>query len=364
MLDYLNGLRALLAMWVFYGHLAVTCAFNVPVLAAPGAAVDGFMIISGFLMVYTTQRTLGQGVTVHKAWHFHAARWFRIAPLYYVLLAVVAVSAMTWRTWADHWTQAMLISPLKLDMAGPRTDGLSDVAGVLSHLSFTFGLMPGHVEALPLPDWSLSLEMQFYLLFPLFCLFDFTRPIAMLTLAALGTAMAVWSPSHLGAYLVPGSLAHFTQPSALIYKLNVFFSGMLLARWLLANQASGVRRGLLLVVALACLAPSRPTVWVFFALFVFLLTHPESDVAKFLARPTFKVLGDWSYAVYLVHVFLMVPILYWMQVRWDVLAWPAAERYGLACLMCSPVVFGAAALLHKWIELPGMAFGRRVLARS
>ena len=50
---------------------------------------------------------------------------------------------------------------------GPcRRSRRSRVADLLSHLTILFGLIPGHTASSGLPDWSLSLEMQFHAVFP------------------------------------------------------------------------------------------------------------------------------------------------------------------------------------------------------
>jgi len=48
----LDGIRGLLAMWVFWGHICIFVGLKMPILGTPALAVDLFMLLSGFLMAY------------------------------------------------------------------------------------------------------------------------------------------------------------------------------------------------------------------------------------------------------------------------------------------------------------------------
>lgn len=359
-LPFLDGLSGVLAIWVFWGHLSAICGLNVPGLSAPGSAVDVFMLLSGFLMVHTTRSTL----RAHPDWphttRFYIGRWFRIAPLYYALLLVC------W--WGSAWLSALTVpwydtvfgDEAAIHMS--KLHGLDSAGGVIAHLTFVFGLMPSLVSSTLMPDWSLSLEMQFYLVFPLLCLVRFERWGALVPLAAGSILLGVVAPWWFGRYATPGTLAHFTQPSLLVLKLHVFLAGMLVAYGLPGMRTSSADRWRM-VVAFACVLPSRPIVWVCFAGMCFLLWAPKSLPARVLSWRFMRVLGDLSYAVYLSHLILLAPVLYclhaWFQVA-DLGAW---SRYGITLVACSTVVFPVCWVLHHTIEKPMMSVGARFTKR-
>ncbi len=360
-LSFLDALRAGLALWVFWGHLAVMCAFNVPVLSAPGAAVDGFMIISGFLMVYTTQRTLGQAITMPSVRDFYLTRFFRIAPLYYVMLLLSGLCVVPWTSMRDTWwsaSQGAAAAPLEA------MTGLSSLEGIVAHATFVFGLFPSWVMSVPLPDWSLSLEMQFYVLFPLLCAMGYLRRWRMVCLVAVTTLCALMLPQYLGYFVTPGLWAHYVQPSVIALKLNVFVAGMLLAHWHVQHAGKSIHDKFSLGMAVLCLASVKPVVWLFFLLLCYLLCNPCGRLSSMFSRPVFSRLGDWSYGIYLIHTFSMVPVLWGMDQVWQMSQWSPWMRYAVSAGVCSALVLTMAAMLHHLVEKPGIQLGRRLLAKD
>lgn len=359
-LAHLDALRAGLAMWVFWGHLSVLCDLHVPVLSAPGAAVDCFMVISGFLMVFTTRRTLGASPNLRNALNFYVVRFFRIAPLYYLMLLVCAPVAAEWDQLRTQWLQALHGS--NAPTPEPMT-GLATPSGVLAHATFTFGLIPSLVDSVPLPDWSLSLEMQFYLLFPLLAPWAWQHPIGRVALVVGGAWLSWVVPQYLGSYSAPGLWAHFVQPSVILFKLNVFVCGMLMAHWYIGG-ASWQRSDLSsLTLAGLCLVTSKPQVWIFAALLVYLLASPSSRLAGVLSHRLFSKLGDWSYGVYLIHIFLACPLLWCLEQAWQVSSLGPVQRFAIAAPACTVLVLFASAALYRLVEQPGMNVGRRLTQR-
>ncbi len=361
MLGYLNGLRALLAMWVFLGHLSVVCGAKIPVVSSAGPAVDGFMIISGFLMVFTTRRTLGLQATVPGAVQFYLARFFRLAPLYFLMVFIVWTLGPSWEDISSAWDAGIERYNPGVQLHGAVYDGLQQEHGLLVHLTFMHGLLPDFTASTPLPDWSLSLEMQFYLLFPVLCAAAVLSVGKAPWMTILCVALAWVTPVYLGAYLTPGLWAHFTQPSVLSYKLNVFLCGMLLAKWFEQQQGAKRNSYLWLGLSVICLLPSRPSVWVVYAALIFMMIRPVSWLSRFMSTRPLAVLGDWSYAVYLIHIFAMVPILWLLDAQIGLVQWSASARFALACLVCIPAILLMSAVLYRLVEKPGIALGRRIV---
>ncbi|TDP88522.1 peptidoglycan/LPS O-acetylase OafA/YrhL [Aquabacterium commune] len=359
-LAYLDALRAGLAMWVFLGHLSGFCDWHVPVLATPGSAVDCFMLVSGFLMVYTTRKTLGAASTVRNAWIFYLGRFFRIAPLYYLTLLACAPVAAEWDQLRTQWHQA-LHGPHAV--AYEEMTGLASWPGVVAHLTFAFGLIPSLVNSVPLPDWSLSLEMQFYLLFPLMAPWAWQHPVGRVALVVTSAVLSWVVPAYFGRYAEPGAWYHFVQPSMILFKLNVFVAGMLVAAWHVRGARwDGAALSTVVLVAVSLLT-SRPQVWMFLALFMYLLSSPNSKLAAFFSRRVFGKLGDWSYGIYLVHIFLVFPVLWWLEQHWRLSAFSPAQRFAIAAPVCTVIVLAVSAFLHRTVEMPGVKFGRRFMPR-
>ena len=197
----LDGLRAI-------AFLAVAVSHWIPVADHPllpfGTGVQLFFVLSGFLItgILLRSRPDDLGVSLcHVLRIFYARRVLRIFPLYYGVLALAAIFAISpiATTWPWH-------------------------VGYLSNFHFAFR---GHTNALTDPFlhlWSLSVEEQFYLVWPFVVLL--LRPRALLVTlwisvvgsmvfrvgiahAAPGLATVRYlTPSCLDALAVGGLIAH------------------------------------------------------------------------------------------------------------------------------------------------------------
>ena len=88
-IGFLDALRGFLAFWVFYGHLKMASIGREVLWGSPALAVDGFMILSGFLMAYHWARREKKFPTFWaQTKDFYLRRFFRIAPLYYLLVTI------------------------------------------------------------------------------------------------------------------------------------------------------------------------------------------------------------------------------------------------------------------------------------
>ena len=101
-LGTLDGLRGSMSLWVLLG---LTCSLTgmhfIPVVRSTHYAVDGFMILSGFLMAYHYMlRAAKEPWTTPSTWKsFYIRRYFRLSPVYYLLL----IPAFFLRPQYDHW---------------------------------------------------------------------------------------------------------------------------------------------------------------------------------------------------------------------------------------------------------------------
>ncbi|MBK6854874.1 MAG: acyltransferase [Burkholderiales bacterium] len=102
-INYLDGVRAALALWVVMGHAATLVGIKIPLLTKASVAVDLFMVLSGFF-VCQTFIALEARVPGRHVWFFYCRRLFRVWPLYIVLILLV------WLTLGDY-------SMMKLDLA-------------------------------------------------------------------------------------------------------------------------------------------------------------------------------------------------------------------------------------------------------
>lgn len=155
----LDGLRALAVLMVFFEHYE---ASKFPALHWGWAGVDVFFVLSGFLItgiLYDTRETQ------HRFRNFYARRTLRIFPLYYaVLLVGVALTPVFHWLWNPAWI--LWFCYLGNYARFFYLDSPLFARGAVEHLiaqapyHYLPGLYLGHF-------WSLCVEEQFYLVWPL-----------------------------------------------------------------------------------------------------------------------------------------------------------------------------------------------------
>jgi peptidoglycan/LPS O-acetylase OafA/YrhL len=358
----LDGFRGLLALWVYLGHLAYAVGFQNYVLGMPALAVDLFMVLSGFLMVRTwAKSSLSKQVFLARVLQFYKARFFRIAPLYYLLLiicylflpSITTMHDFVQRTMPPPWAQG-------LENYSPSAGwNFNTLRWFYLHATFTFGLVPGMEASTPLPDWSLSLEMQFYFIFPI--LFWLLLHAPHLLLALLLASAAIVTPLMFGNYLTPGWIAHFGQPSFLPYRLNAFWAGMLIANYSTLRDAGTLTRNKSVVIFMAsalCVAPLSKPVILAYALFALLSLRRVPIITDILSTKPLRFLGATSYSIYLVHMLIITPCVYWLVSGTLFLGLTPITRFVVALSISAPIVLTVAYGLYRYIEIPGIALGK------
>ena len=210
-LEWVVVLRGAAALWVFAFHIwlalgGLAVRFGLPfdfsfglrsLFRAGYQGVDLFFVLSGFVIAWPFVAARETRLDRYRVADFYQRRILRIAPIYYVTIAVATVlmSAGLLRGTVDGWS-------------------------IAAHLAFAQNFVPEWVASIRGVYWTLPTEMHFYLLFPLLLRFvDVDRPLrlAFLMIAAaiayrwllvwLGTRHGVWL-TWTAAYL-PGRIDQF-----------------------------------------------------------------------------------------------------------------------------------------------------------
>jgi peptidoglycan/LPS O-acetylase OafA/YrhL len=299
---------------------------------------------------------------------FYVRRFFRIAPLYYIIL----LPAFIWFNFFQATIQRFF--PHTATVVYDPTVRQLTTANVAMHLSFLFGLSPKYCASLIVPDWSIGLEMQFYFLFPFLMLFARKFNLGKLTLL-LGSVWLI-SVHLIGVYIVnvPLRFGLFPQPSFFPLKAGVFLIGMLLA-WAYMEQGELNGRAAFLVLAAVGLAGfCRPFVFVSVIVAAFLLFYREPTAglsAQALVKITRTVLanriagflGNVSYGVYLSHMLILVPALSILSSHRLYAQQRASVRFLILALVVCGVAYPCSWLLFKFIETPGIQIGKSLSRR-
>ncbi|WP_430783949.1 acyltransferase family protein [Actinoplanes sp. G11-F43] len=176
----IEGLRAVAVLLVVLAHVGV------PGLAGGFLGVDVFFVVSGFLITGLLRRELETTGRLDLA-RFYARRAVRLLPVATLVIVVTLAGAWFWAPpirftafAGDALAAATWTMNLRLDTAG--TDYFGDpVPSPFQHF------------------WSLAVEEQFYLLWPLLLLAR-----SRLLLVAVTVASFAWSLHHLSYFGSPG----------------------------------------------------------------------------------------------------------------------------------------------------------------
>jgi peptidoglycan/LPS O-acetylase OafA/YrhL len=341
LLPGLHGLRAAAAMMVLLYHLHAIPNLAVPA-ALPwiathfGLGVHLFFALSAFALAWANPQM------AERPGPYLVKRFFRIAPLYYLVLAAILLRA--------GWP-------------GP--------GRLAAEVTFTFNLLPGWHGGLVPAGWTVGAEMLFYLLLPLLMR---VRGVAGMAVATILAMLASGAARLLLTAWMPGSDYSLTS---LASNLSVFVTALLAFRIferVRGTPAEGRVAALAAALALGLLALLlSPAAW---------LADGPGD-ARVLAfgcafaaaclwqalRPSWLMrsrpalwLGERSYSIYLSHFLLILalrPAYGWVL---DRLGQGGAAFLACAAITLPPLCL-AAALGYRFVEVPGMALGRRLLGR-
>jgi peptidoglycan/LPS O-acetylase OafA/YrhL len=217
-LDVLDGLRGLAIALVVWYHAWLVSGQSIAgvnfVAEAGFLGVDLFFFISGFCIFFPYARARREGRPGPTTRRFFFRRAIKILPSYLLALAVFAI--------VYH---ARFASP---------ADAAIQIA---SHLAFVHTLSPLTFGAISGPLWTIGVEVQFYVLFPLLCPFFRKSPLlAYLALVAFAeTYRVVVGQAGLGStFLFINQLPAY---------LDVFGSGMFAAHVLTTVARPATERG-------------------------------------------------------------------------------------------------------------------------
>lgn len=376
-LHLLEGLRGYMAWWVVLGHYMVESGFRgawLPslgrIVTSAGYAVDVFVILSGFVITHLLST---QPVSYRE---FITRRFFRLYPLF---LAALIVGLVTFHAvHGDYFRFAKLVQS---DAQTPEMwTGYQNnlVAHTLVSLTMLHGAipsawLPNAQAALVSPAWSVSLEWQFYLVFPAL-LWAFQR-------YPYGTAGAVLIAMGVQSHITIGDWGSFLPQHAEFFLLGILsyhlFQFLKRAQLKTRQNVPWVLLTLFLVLTMA--EPLRDLVfrpyqvaaggWLPLAIWAITLallveTHaptpsafPRVLAAVFL-NPVAQWLGKVSYSTYLIHYFVIYLIMACL-LRSGV----AVNKYtSLAAMVVlgTPLLLALSWLSHTCIEKPGITVGRLV----
>src|SRR5260370_527765 len=204
------------------GVVAVHLSFQFPnlpdsvaLIARMGQyGVQLFFVISAITIFMTLEADRERfSAARHITLRFYIKRFFRIAPLYYVAIAIYGL--ISWGALRSGYERAWVL-------------GAHSPADILLDVLFLHALSPSAINNVVPGGWSIGVEMLFYLLAPLIFFFTLNRvrlAIASVSVLAVSAA-AMWLVGCNGApdcNVANNTFLYFWPPvqSALLHRRNV-----------------------------------------------------------------------------------------------------------------------------------------------
>jgi peptidoglycan/LPS O-acetylase OafA/YrhL len=359
--DSLTGLRFVAAVAVLLGHLPPAPHLSRHLRTFMLSGYNGvtlFFVLSGFVLAWNYGDTLAEAGNRGRALRSYAvARIARIYPLYLFALAfAISPQLAAGRPLPHLWQHVLAVQTWSPDV------------------SDAYSYNP--------PGWSVGVELFLYACFPLLVLA--TAAIrhhrkALWMLVALcvtaGFTLVAW------AYLTGRAALPPTDPASVhrwlyrtpLTRLGDFTLGMAgaylvaarparpgrTARWGRAAQAVAVA-GIVLPMTSGRILMSPASYDALYMLPMFLLivglaVSPGTLLARVLSTRTAVVLGEASYALYLLHKPLLSMLA--LPPQAGDARWLAAQLAAFAIVLCAAL--GA----HLLVEKPAQRFIRRILDR-
>lgn len=285
----LNGLRAIAALSVMWGHTFQKDfgdwgigGFKLPVVAD---GVTLFFVISGFLITYLLLHEQEQSHTVSIP-KFYMRRILRIWPIYYLYLIIVVLTTGTWHD-PNIWYYCFFTANIPFIMA----------AGIWPIVHY----------------WSLGVEEQFYLFWPWLVKLTHGKKKRLLTIAVI--ICIAWIACKWGIYLAYGTNTAYRffavtrfdcMMIGAIGAILYFMKSKLFTNFLM-NRTLGIVCFLLLLFSQPWInfipAPVRPQVIA--ALSIVCIASQLDNPIINLENRVCDFVGKISYGIYVIHPLLI-----------------------------------------------------------
>ena len=345
----LTGVRFLLALGVVLFHYQLQ--WTLPDEAAgllnrARLGVDVFFILSGFILTHVYL----QGDVAPNYRRFLAARFARIYPAHlFILLAMLGL---------------VLAAPL---LGVGLEQGRFNLTDFASTLLLVQAWLPRETLALwNGPAWSLSAEWFAYLAFPAYAALALrlrARPWVIISIAVIAfLALDAFYRAQFGRVLprAEDSMGILRIVPEFLYGIGLYYLGQ---RWTPSSRAA-IAGALGTTVALLCLmqfgVDDRIIVAAAGPFILSLALLEKARVRTFLSHPVALFAGEASFALYLVHI----PILMvWRNAAQALAGLPGNYRMGVVELTIMLVLtLAAAAAIHVFVEQPGRRWLRERMA--
>jgi peptidoglycan/LPS O-acetylase OafA/YrhL len=277
-LGQLHGLRGILSIIVVVYHFNIWFNWSTVNLEMLARAVDGFVVLSGFIIARTMLPNIKLSVR-----NFLLLRWIRLSPTYYIAVAAIVISS-----WG--------IGKHSIDFAD-----------VTLHILYVHNFFNDYTQGLDGAFWSVGLEMSLYVMFALMVAIvrRFSVSIIWLLIASnilfLFTCLAI-------RLMAPEFTETFLYGRHLFSRWIQFTLGvwLFLSNGLLQSYSKCLTWLILLVLSIGVVASGKISFLhnYFWAVIIVLMLNTvlhNKSVSNFLSHRGLQWFGSISYPMYLIH---------------------------------------------------------------
>jgi peptidoglycan/LPS O-acetylase OafA/YrhL len=344
----LDGVRGIAVLCVVFFHFFPRGGAGalVPLISTGWVGVDLFFVLSGYLITSILYEHRGKERYYRN---FYGRRVLRLLPLYYFLFACVAALTPVLRI---HWRPAHLVMLLQgSNFVLPKDNSLGNLG------PFNFFHL-----------WSLSIEEQFYLIWPWLVGSALERKTlrqicvaGMIAAPALRLLLLHWHvnpwwmyqslPARMDSLFAGALLALIPLPSLKVTRI-VAATSLLVFGWLTWRGHS------FFFLSPAIQGIGYSALALLFASGVAISLNPSTIVHRICSWRLLRFYGKYSYGIYLWHYLLSEQfgmLTLWVQRRVTVPLAASITSIGLI-LLCSTTIAIAS---YKVIESPFLALKKR-----
>ncbi|WP_368542577.1 acyltransferase family protein [Enterobacter soli] len=353
-IDFIDALRGIAAFYVVLYHIGhVTWpAFNPPSFILPiinngGSGVILFFVLSAFTLCMSMD-SRSATETKHVRNYF-IRRFFRIAPLFYFILAVSIIR--------NIYIFNVVNTP----------------QDIMNNILFIFNFIPGKQSSIAWAGWTIGVEMAFYVVFPIIYKYSKTLLSSVLVLGValifreiIKQVLLSQMGDNQATLLFYNTTVVRHAPAFIIGMItyNVYKDAMT-SGWL--SRSKGMAMVLISIISFLVVCYNNNFVeknydanlikaTIFSILIIGLLAfRPKAIVNNFSIFS-----GKISYSMYLVHptvVYLLSPVTWWIKNS----VGNEYISYLLLCVTTFGVVYGIATITYKTIEAFGNRTGKRLI---
>lgn len=311
------------------------------VLSYFAMGVPLFFAISAFSLLYGYHNRIYDEYSLKR---FYIRRFFRIAPLFYVLFLVYVIYA--WYGWGRVYTWHE----------------------ILANLTFTYQMIPSQYQSIVWAGWTIGIEWIFYMMFPLIAMISRSRTLTIALFVAFLIVSINFSPLTAKISAVDPQAGYMNTMKHMVY----FFLGVVMFRLLpqieiIRNKYQFISKFDILIV---------PAVAYFFVKSHLVISKDLASVISFAAlivlavigysiifnNPFTRMLGKLSYSLYLTNPIIIHALEKFGAYQFIV---NHVDGFRIAFLLCCILSFVCVVLAslatYYLIEQPGIRLGQKFI---